>query len=343
MTQAPWPAATATGIGSMPGVDPLEAARVVAGELPVLPHLPELPARGVGADLVGRTVGLLVDIAVEVVPSGYRVTARPGRDHRRCVDQLRGDLDAVEEALDGLRPELFKVQAAGPWTLASMVELQRGHRVMTDHGALREFAESLAEGLARHVTEVAARTGAKVVVQLDEPVLPAVLAGSLPTPSGYGNVAKVHEPEAEALLRTVITTAAEASGQPVVVHCCADRPPVTVLRRAGAGAIAIDLAPLAGAPAALWDELGEAWQDGVPLWLGVVPGVDPGKPVTLREAAQPAFALADRLGFDRAKLPALAVPTPGCGLAGATPAWARRALALVNDVAKAFVEPPESW
>jgi hypothetical protein len=38
----PWPAATATGIGSMPGTGPAEAAAVVLGELPDFPHLPEL-------------------------------------------------------------------------------------------------------------------------------------------------------------------------------------------------------------------------------------------------------------------------------------------------------------
>src|SRR5215471_8572452 len=78
---APWAQAAATGIGSLPGTDPGEANRVVAGELPDLPHLAELPARGVGADMIGRTAGLLVDLAVEVVPSGYRVANRPGRDH----------------------------------------------------------------------------------------------------------------------------------------------------------------------------------------------------------------------------------------------------------------------
>ena len=57
----PWPAGSATGIGSMPGTDPAEAMRVIAGELPGFPHLPELPARGPGADLTGRTAGLLVD------------------------------------------------------------------------------------------------------------------------------------------------------------------------------------------------------------------------------------------------------------------------------------------
>ena len=46
----------------MPGTDPAESARVVAGELPGLPHLVELPDRGPGADLIGRSAGLLIDM-----------------------------------------------------------------------------------------------------------------------------------------------------------------------------------------------------------------------------------------------------------------------------------------
>lgn len=44
----PWPPASATGVGSLPGTDPAEALRLVFGELPDLPHLTELPARGPG-------------------------------------------------------------------------------------------------------------------------------------------------------------------------------------------------------------------------------------------------------------------------------------------------------
>jgi len=61
-----WTPGTATAIGSLPGTDPLEAARTVAGELPELPYLPELPARGVGADMIGRTAALLVDSTGEL-------------------------------------------------------------------------------------------------------------------------------------------------------------------------------------------------------------------------------------------------------------------------------------
>src|SRR5262245_61367732 len=42
----PWPVASATGIGSMPGTDPARACAVVLGELPDFPFLPELPGRG---------------------------------------------------------------------------------------------------------------------------------------------------------------------------------------------------------------------------------------------------------------------------------------------------------
>jgi hypothetical protein len=340
---ARWPDGAATGVGSLPGTDPKEAAATVVGELPLLPHLPELPARGVGADMIGRTAGLLVDIAVEVVPSGYRVTARPGKDHRRAVDLLRGDLDAFDAACEPARPGWVKVQAAGPWTLAAGVELHNGHRVLTDAGAVREFTASLLEGLRAHVAEVATRTGAQVLVQLDEPTLPAVLAGTLPTPSGYGTVAAVGRNEAQDALRELVS----GLGVPVVVHCCADRPPVRLLAGIGAAGIGIDATVPAfrgdTAEAAALDALGETWDAGTPLMLGLVPAREPATRPQLRDLARPAFDLADRLGFDRSRLGALAVPTPTCGLAGAAPDWARRAMALVRDLGKAFVDPPEDW
>ncbi|WP_145737731.1 methionine synthase [Saccharopolyspora dendranthemae] len=343
MTEAAWGPGVATAVGSLPGTDPVEAARTVVGELPDLMPVPELPARGGGADILGRTAGLLVDLAVEVVPSGYRVAAAPGMDHRRAVDLLRWDLDALEQAVgEAGAPRVVKVQAAGPWTLTAGVELMRGHRVLTDHGALRDFTDSLTEGLIAHVGHVAARTGSRVVVQLDEPSLPAVLKGSLPTPSGYGNVSAVPEPDAQRLLGEVIEKLGEATGSPVVVHCCAPRPPVELLRRAGAGAISLDASRLGDVTGAFADELGETWEEGVPLFLGLVPTAEPAGQAELRRIAQPAFDLATRLGFSKRTLAERAVPTPTCGLAGASPAWSRRALSLTQDLAKLFADEAES-
>ena len=329
----------------MPGVDPAEAAAIVFGELPDLPHLPELPARGVGADLLGRAAAILVHLAIEVVPSGYRVAQRPGADHRRAADLLRWDLDALQEAREkaGATPSAVKVQVAGPWTLGAGVELARGHRVLTDRGALRDFTESLLEGLTGHVAEVRARTGAPVVVQLDEPTLPAVLAGSLSTPSGYGRVPAVPEPEVRELLTGFVDGVRRVTGQPVVVHCCADRPPLALLRAAGADGLAFDLGVLDGASAAFLDEIGEVWDSGATLFLGAVPTKAPAVPPSLKDVGAAAFRLVDRLGFNRGIFAERAVATPACGLAGATPEWLRRALELSRELGKAFAEPPESW
>src|SRR5919198_3792831 len=124
----PWDPGTATGLGPFPGVDPLEAARIVAAELP-LPFLPELPARGVGADPVGRTAGLLADLHVEVGTGVWRFVPRGGRDEQRARTALTTDLDALEEAAAASTGPL-KVRIVGPWSLAASIELARGEKAL---------------------------------------------------------------------------------------------------------------------------------------------------------------------------------------------------------------------
>src|SRR5580765_1924302 len=154
----------------MPGTSYDEAARATAGELPELPHLPDLPARGVGADPVGRAVGLLIDLPAEVVPSGWRLSRRPGIDTRRALDERRRAADAAEQQLVGA--EWIKFQVLGPWSLSAMLELPTGHRVVTDPAAVQDIAASLIEGLLVQVAELSLRTGdAGVIVQVDEPAL----------------------------------------------------------------------------------------------------------------------------------------------------------------------------
>ena len=108
---------TATGIGSWPGTDVAEALAVVRGELPDLPYLPELPARGPGADMIGRAAARLVSMPIDLQPGGWRLVDRPGRDQAGRDAFWREDLDRMAHAFDGYTGPL-KVQLAGPWTLA---------------------------------------------------------------------------------------------------------------------------------------------------------------------------------------------------------------------------------
>jgi methionine synthase II (cobalamin-independent) len=321
-----WPAGAVTGIGSLPGNDPDEAARLVFGELPDLPHLPELPGRGAGADMIGRTAALLVDLPVEIVPSGWRLTAHPGRDLQRARDFLAWDADALARAGAGAVGPV-KVQAAGPWTLAAALELPNGHHVVTDAGAARDLAASLAEGLRQHVDEIAGRLpNAHVILQLDEPSLPAVLAGRVPTPSGYGTVRAVAAEAAEQSLRQVLSVAPAGAR---VVHCCAADVPLGVLHNAGADAISVDAQRIGTAE---FDRLGELVEAGVSLWLGVVPAT--GASPSFEAARTRVRALWSALGFPLARLGTDVVATPTCGLAGATAEHARAVLHTLRELAK---------
>ncbi|MCG5434374.1 methionine synthase [Mycobacterium sp. MYCO198283] len=331
--------AAATGVGSWPGGNPHEAAATVVGELHTLPHLVELPARGVGADVIGRAGALLVDIAIDTVPRGYRIAARPGGVTRRAIGLLDEDLDALEEAWEraglrgGGRP--VKVQAAGPVTLAAELELPNGHRAITDPGALRDLTASLAEGLAVHRAEVARRLQTDVVVQLDEPSLPAALAGRLTGVTSLSPVHPVDEPVAVELLDAVVA----AVGPAVAVHCCGAEPPWRVFGRSTVAAVSVDAATLGAADL---DGIGEFVDSGRTVLLGVIPAAAPAGQPSAQQAAEAAAQLTDRLGFPRPVLRDRVGVTPGCGLAGATPSWARRAVTLAQQVADAFADDPDA-
>ena len=322
----------ATGVGSMPGEDATayaEALRLALGETPDLPFLPELPGRGAPASMTGRALAVVAELGADLQPAGWRLTDAPGVDHRRARSLLAQDLDLLEEQAQGFTGRL-KVQVAGPWTLAATVERPRGDRVLADHGARRELAQALAEGLRDHVADLRRRVpGTDLLVQVDEPGLPAVLAGGVPTASGLHRHRTVHPPEASQALEWVFAAVREAGATPVA-HCCAADVPVDLLLGAGAQGVSVDLDVLrAGA----YDALAGALEKGHAVMLGVVPSTDPDTPPTDDAVTERVLRLLDMLGLDPQTAGDLVV-TPSCGLAGAGAAWARRALALSERVAR---------
>jgi hypothetical protein len=336
-----WDPGTATGLGPFPGVDPLEAARIAFAELPGLPFLPELPARGVGADPVGRTAGLLADLHVEVGVGAWRFVGRPGRDEQRARAALVADLDALEEAAVGYEGRA-KIRLLGPWTLAASIELGRGEKALADEGAVRDIADSLAEGLRRHLIDIRARlsglTG--LVVQVDEPLLAAVAAAELPTASGWGRLRAYERSVLEDGLRRVLAAAAphdDADASAAGVWVGASRLDSTLLRAAGAAFVGIDGAVVDEVDE---DEIGEAVDAGVGLLVGCVPldppGTDP------RPGTAPVRSLWKRLGFAADLLPRAVAVAPVAGLEqldqGAVPGVLRRVVATARYLEESAAE-----
>ena len=118
----------ATGIGSLPHTDPVEAAAVVLRLLPDLPAAPQLPERDPREGMIAQWLGALPEITV--APDGTctllgRSDAAPEcRFDPVAHAGLLAFLDAVAAVAlgGGACPPRIKVQLTGPLTLASPLE-----------------------------------------------------------------------------------------------------------------------------------------------------------------------------------------------------------------------------
>ncbi|HWI43973.1 MAG TPA: methionine synthase [Nocardioides sp.] len=333
----------ATGLGSFPGEDQRdfdEAVAIVLGELGSdahgLPFLPEVPFRGAHAGMVGRTLGLVTELDADLQPGGWRLTGTSGApplDQRRARSLLAQDLDALEERAVGHDGD-FKVQVAGPWTLASWVERPRGDRLLADHGARRDLAQALAAGVADHVRDLRRRLPAvdRLVVQVDGAIPAAVLEGGVPTASGFGRHRVVHPPEASEALAWLVEAVRDA-GAEVWAHDCGPTPPVDLIRGAGVTGVHVDLSL---ATPEVHDQLATALEAGDTVLLGVVPSLDPDPVPGVGQVAQQVLRWLDMVGLDPALHADRVLVAPTCGHAGATAAWTRQALELSRAAAQAL-------
>ncbi len=327
-----WPPGASSGLGSLPGTDAAEAIALILGEVAELPYLPELPGRGFGADLIARGCALLLDLPVEWQPHGWTLASHPGRDLGRARDHLLRDLDLLTEQAQGL--PLLKIQVAGPMTMAANLELPNLHKVLTDHGAFRDLTVSLTEGVRAQLADLAGRLpGTQLVLQVDEPSLPQVLAGQVPTPSGYGTVRSMERPVAESALAALLEVVPAGHR---VVHCCHADVPYDLLTAAGATAVSIDASLIRDTQI---EQLGSLIEDGGSLWLGVVPATD--AEISVNDSRGRIQRLWNKLGFAPELLAERVLVTPSCGLAGASMPYVRRAISVLREVGSSLREQPE--
>ena len=310
----------------MPGVDPQEATNIVVGEFGSLPHVVELPARGPGADAIGRTASLLAQVdrsfEVETTVTGWRIGRTGQAQLRRARAWLSQDLEVLEGSI-GSHSGPIKVQVTGPLTLAARIEDPAGESLLRDPGAVAELAAAAASAFGDLVARMRrAFPRAQIVVQVDEPDVPAVLAGRVRTSSGRLSYRSLENPVAHRCLATVLQVI-EAAGGVGGVRCFQPRPPIDLFIGAGSRFVGVDL--LRGLPAD--DALPRAWESGIGLLLGCVPVHAAGhedSEVGDSQTSAPLRGFMQASGFS--EVPTNVAVTPSGGLARLDPAAARRVI-----------------
>lgn len=327
-------AVTVTALGDWPGQDPVEATRIIRGELghPNLPFLPSLPDRGAGSDEIGRTAGLLAELPVDLQPHGWRLVDHPGRDLRRAVSALSTDFDVLADAVgaeDAPAAEL-KVHCRGPLSLAANLHLHSGERALLDHGARRDLRDALIEGIGSLLQRAAtASPGAKLTLQVDEPEISRIFAGTIPTASGYRTLRAVPEHEA-AEAWTLLAEGAGKAGAAGVVLAFSTAEQVSLTRRVPGVGIAV---PVGAVSHREWEALAELIEDGRTLWAGVP--VPNGRPPRAQQTADVILRPWRGLGLTVGSLGSVRL-VPAGSLAERGPDRAREMLAHLHQSADAL-------
>jgi len=320
--------AAVTGVGAWPGTDVHEVAVTIRDVCPDFPHLAELPDRGPGAEMIGRTMGLVSqissDFSLSTVPTGWRLTSARGKDMLRATSFMSHDLDEIEAVYQGYEGD-FKIQVVGPWTLAASIENRSGEKLLRDLGAVSDLAQALAGAIQSHASDVARRLPqAQIALQLDEPLLRDVLRGSIPTQSGWAAYSAV---EPVVVAETLKSVRSVHNGT-TIVHSCADEIPFDLIRQSGFSAVSYDVA-LVGDMAT--DYLGEQIDAGGFVILGI-------EPSTTARAVAGVRRLGGRIGYSDETWNTHIVLSPPCDLIDMPLSQARERMESLSEVSRALVE-----
>jgi methionine synthase II (cobalamin-independent) len=335
---------TATGIGTLPHVDPGLAVRDVLQRLSQMPYWPQLPKLAavedmnlqyaealrplVWADLEGRSLKAHPGLSREEALAAFyeRLLAGPPEDFGLPAGAAQG-FAAFREALGQAAPGDFpwlKGHVTGPLTLAASVLGADGKALLYDD----EMAEAIAKGLGAAAAAQVRQLeplGRPVLVFFDEPFL-----------SGFGSA---FTPVSREKVINLLGLAAEETrtrAQAVLgVHCCGNTD-WGMLVDAGLDVLNLDSAGF-GQHLLLYPEaLKKLYARGGAVAWGAVPTSLSGGETAqgLWEGLKGLLEALAAQGLDRGVLARQALITPACGLGTREEDEARAILDLTRQVAE---------
>lgn len=317
------------------GADLGNAMLTVRGELgaPHLGALPELLGRGFASTRLARTVAALEGLHADGRAFGWSLARVPSRESQMAEQALASDVNRWADVLGsegtGHRGSTV-LSLMGPVSLGVELKLPNGEAALSDRGALRDLAASLAAGLEGTLARLRAATdGEPVLLRLVEQELLRAQQARVPTSSGLRRLRALKEHEMLPLLEAVRAQAQEL-GVPVILDLGGPVPDPSLSR----GFEAVAARPRGLGPQA-WEALAARAEAGQELFLGLVPlrGAPGAVTGTVRELWQ---TWRD-LGLDAGSLDAVRVEEE-TDLDGLDPSQARQAMARSAAVAEGLLE-----
>ena len=336
----------ATGIGSLPHLDPVQAVHDVLERLVEMPYWPQLPRRSPLEDMNLQYAAALSPL-VRADAAQRQALAHPGQTREEALAGLYERLMGGELLGFGLHPEeaagfyefLEVVSAANPesfpWVKGHVTgPLTQCAAVMGADGKALLYDDELAEAVARGLgaagaaqVEQLAPLGRRVLLFVDEPFL-----------SGYGSAfTPVNHDQVLTLLRaTLEELRSRAPGVVVGVHCCGNTE-WSLLIEADFDVINLDSAGYGQGILLYPDAVRELLERGGAVAWGAVPASE----FTGQETAQGLWhdlrGLLEALegkGIAREVLARQSLVTPACGLGSLNQEKALRILGLTAAVSR---------
>lgn len=331
----------ATGIGSVPFVDPRETVALILDHLPQVPHWPQMVRLGYLEEMIPQVARSLPCLKVEAAARTVRVDPEVPRDQALAL--FYEAVLAGEVAAFALQPEeaqgffallgqvaaaagscqVLKGQLAGPVTFAGSVKDAAGKPILYD----RELTQAVCQGLGRKAAWQAQKfrdLGKAAVVFLDEPYLTGFGSAFLP----------ISREEVQEILDQTLEAAREPGPVTLGVHCCGNtdwslllETPIDILSFDSYGYFdSLRLYEVA---------LEKFLARGGWLAWGLVPTGEELEKETadsLWARFQDQVRQLESLGFDRKAILSRALLTPACGLGYLSPESARRVLAWLSGL-----------
>ncbi|NOY64820.1 MAG: hypothetical protein GXO97_05405 [Nitrospirae bacterium] len=327
---------TTTGIGSLPFIDPEEAASfsLQACDIPFWPQLPKVSFRELMVPQYSEGLpGVRIDRDSE------RVTVEPVSqdDLNSFYEKVGEDADfpisreyaqgfyafMAELERTGKRFPCLKGQITGPLTFTLSIKLSDGRYLYFDD-EMREIATMLLQRKAIWQIKELSRHAERVLIFIDEPILTAI---------GSSSYLGVEPEEAERLLRETVS-AIRSSGGIAGIHSCG-RADWGMLMRTGADIINFDAYDYFDNLMIYKEQIQEFFERGGYLAWGIVPTTDAIREVessNVREMLIKEFELLSET-IPLKKIYENALLTPSCGAGSRTVEEAGKVFSILKELA----------